>query len=263
MVHGLKNRISNLVRDLGWWGMMMHGVGCVFLKRGIRVRLRTSCARYPVAARAGTSDIAVFRQVFRDREYGSFDDLTDVTTIIDCGANIGFTSVFFLNQFPNSTVLAIEPDPKNFELLQLNLAPYGARAKALCTGIWSKNVGLNVLAAPVERGRIEAWSIQVTEVPPGEKADLQATTIPDLMQMVKGGNVSILKIDIEGAEVQVFTQDCSAWLPMVENLAIELHGDKARDIFLAAVKDQGFSFSYSGDLTICRRVPLPEPAAVH
>lgn len=42
--------------------------------------------------------------------------------MVDIGANIGFTSVYFARRFGARTVVAIEPDPDNAWLLRKNLA---------------------------------------------------------------------------------------------------------------------------------------------
>jgi hypothetical protein len=68
--------------------------------------------------------------------------------------------------------------------------------------------------------------------------------------------VSILKIDIEGAEAEVFAAECS-WLERIDTLAIELHEDSmfgnGRAVFTQAIADTDFELSTRGDLTICQR----------
>jgi hypothetical protein len=69
---------------------------------------------------------------------------------------------------------------------------------------------------------------------------------------------SALKMDIEGAEAVVFADpSCQQWLPKTEAIAIELHDDSgfgpASDLFHAAIRDQRFQVSHSGELTICLR----------
>ena len=70
---------------------------------------------------------------------------------------------------------------------------------------------------------------------------------------MEGNRVSIVKIDIEGAEVPIFSEDCRSWLPRVDNIVIELHGEAAEKIFAQAIEGADYSFSQPGELTICRR----------
>jgi hypothetical protein len=71
--------------------------------------------------------------------------------------------------------------------------------------------------------------------------------------------ISILKIDIEGAEHAVFSApNVASWLPLVDCLVIELHDDThfgpCTEVFQRAIADQPFDVSHVGELTVCRRV---------
>src|SRR5262245_50214060 len=45
-----------------------------------------------------------------------------VRVIVDCGANIGITSLFLAARYPRAAILSIEPHPENFALLKANVA---------------------------------------------------------------------------------------------------------------------------------------------
>ena len=53
-----------------------------------------------VYCRAHTSDLGVFRQIFIDREYRCLDDVQEPRLIVDCGANVGYASAYFLARHP-------------------------------------------------------------------------------------------------------------------------------------------------------------------
>ena len=65
--------------------------------------------------------------------------------------------------------------------------------------------------------------------------------------------VSILKVDIEGAESVVFGSNYESWLGRVDNLVIELHGEKDREVFMRAIASEGFATSTSGEFFVCQR----------
>src|SRR5687768_3676011 len=91
----------------------------------------------PVHLRPGTSDSGVFGQIFLKHEY----DLNlgfEPKVIIDGGANIGLSSVYFKNKYPNAKIIAIEPDEDNFEMLRKNTATY-SDIHIKKAGLWSKN----------------------------------------------------------------------------------------------------------------------------
>jgi FkbM family methyltransferase len=204
--------------------------------------------------RKGTSDSYVFEQIFIDLEYEPLRDISDVQLVIDCGANIGCSSAYFLTQFPECRVIAVEPDPGNFAMLERNLLPYGDRATIFRAGIWSHSAPL-VVSKNKYRGGGE-WAFQVQPCQPDEKADFQGMDIGSLLAASGFERISLLKIDIEGAEVVVFGDNVE-WLDRVDALTIELHDDsqfgKASDVFHSAMRGRGFEFSRSGELTICRR----------
>jgi len=49
---------------------------------------------------------------------------TEPDVIVDAGANIGLASICFANKYANATIIAVEPEQSNFELLEENVAPY-------------------------------------------------------------------------------------------------------------------------------------------
>ena len=56
-----------------------------------------------------------------DLEYEPLDDLDDIRLVVDCGANVGYASAYFLSHFPQARVIAVEPDDQKFEALRRNL----------------------------------------------------------------------------------------------------------------------------------------------
>src|SRR5690554_2347811 len=76
-----------------------------------------------------SSDYNVFTQVFIDKEYEPpisyfLKNNIELKTVIDAGANIGLTSAYIKNEFPNAKIVCIEPDNDNFELLSYNLKTF-------------------------------------------------------------------------------------------------------------------------------------------
>ena len=138
--------------------------------------LSPSCAKYPLTCRPHTSDQSAFCQVFVYREYACVDDLAHVDLVIDCGANVGFASAYFLSRFPGCSVIAVEPHHENFRLLEANLAPYGERVRSINSGVWSHAVGLKIAEEKYRDGR--EWSTQVRESRPEETPDMQEVRQP-------------------------------------------------------------------------------------
>jgi FkbM family methyltransferase len=210
------------------------------LPEGTVVRLHAPGVE--VYCRAQTSDIVVFYQIFVEREYRCLDHVRTPQFIIDCGANVGYSSAYFLARYPDARLVAVEPDSGNFELLKKNLAPYKDRIVLINSGVWSKP-GPLVIANP----EADAWAFTVREAKADEAADFQAVDIPSLIRDSGETRVSILKVDIEGSETEVFRE--SPWLQEVDHLVIELHGPACEDAVFRAVNGRAKP-SRCGELTV-------------
>ena len=219
--------------------------------------LTSRFAQHALRCRHRTSDLNTFNQIFVEREYACLDDLEHVDLIIDCGAYVGYSSAYFLTRFPNSQVVAIEPDPKNFAVLRKNLAPYGNRVELLHMAVWSHPAFLVFSETKYRDG--QAWTTHVRERKSGEGPSVTAIDISKILEQSGRQRISILKVDIEGAEGVVFQRGSGIekWIDRVDAIAIELHDDSefgpCSDIFLGSISQQGFQISRSGELTICKR----------
>ncbi|MDZ4851333.1 MAG: FkbM family methyltransferase [Pirellulaceae bacterium] len=214
-------------------------------------KLYSPLVPFPLWARQGTSDISVFQQVFGDLEYNELRKLEWDRTglVVDCGANVGFSSAFLMNLFPNMKVVAVEPDSSNCEQLKINLAPFSERLTVIEAGVWSEDGGLCFSDSPYRDG--QHWSRQVRKSLPNETPALMAVTISTILKNSGFDKIWLLKVDIERAECVVFAENVEDWLPKVENIVIELHDQECERIFFDAVRSKDFSVTRSGDLTLC------------
>jgi FkbM family methyltransferase len=171
---------------------------------------------HPVAIRIGTTDRVVFEQILLEEHY-AFDLPFVPKTIIDAGGNIGLSAVWFANRFPSAQILAIEPEAANFQLLLSNIEPY-PNIKAVHGALWHEPARLNI----ADGGRGE-YSFQVKAVD-SDCGQTRAYTMRELMTMMGWTNVDILKVDIEGAELEVFGH-ASEWINKVRSVMVELHDD--------------------------------------
>jgi len=242
------------VNELGLVGGVTPWIRTRLSPRGSTHSVKPRHATHPLAYRVGSADLDVFRQIFIDREYSPLCDMPQVGVVIDCGANVGYSSAFFLSQFPACRVIAIEPDAGNFAMLERNMRPYGTRVALLRGGVWSHDVPLTISRERYRDGR--EWTVQVRPCAAHEALDFRGFGIAELFVPFGFDRISLLKMDIEGAETIVFQGDVD-WLDRVDAIAIELHDDstfgKASDIFHSAIQGYGFETSRSGELTICRR----------
>lgn len=135
-----------------------------------------------------------------------------VRTIVDAGANIGIETIRMRHFHPQARVLAVEANSGNFAVLIENTR-HDPQVEAWCKGVWHSETGLRVLAG----GTNEGFSVRA--VTAGEEGDLEATTMNSILDRV-GGEIDILKMDIEGAEWEVFSRN-TEWVNHVKAFVFE------------------------------------------
>jgi FkbM family methyltransferase len=166
--------------------------------------------------RPGTTDRQVFREVFLFKEY-NFPLDHKPSVIIDAGANIGLATIFFKTRFPEAIVYAIEPDSGNFAVLIQNAKAFMG-THVLHSALWRNDSYLRI-----KDKRENAWAFQVEECRQETPDSLSAISIETLMKNNNITQIDLLKLDIEGAEKDVFTSNYEYWLPRTRVIIIELH----------------------------------------
>jgi len=195
--------------------------------------------------RPGTSDMAIFDEIFyskylpRDRSF---------TSVIDCGANIGCTVRYWKMLDPTCTVVAVEPDPENFELLTKNTAQL-KNIHLMKAGVWPSSGLLDLEKEGVGHSAVRTI--------PTAGGSTPAVTIPGLMEHYGFDRLDLLKIDIEGSELELFTQGDLSWLAHVNTIAIELH-DHWRpgcgEAFFKAIAPYRWTYAIVGYTLVCTRM---------
>jgi FkbM family methyltransferase len=218
---------------------------------GSSFEMRSSFAAHSLAVRHGTSDPTVFHEIFVARTFRCLDHLEDAELVIDCGANVGYSTVDFLNRFAGAHVVSVEPDPDNFAMLERNVAPYAPRCTAIRAAVWPHPEGL-VLSKPVP-GRQQEWGITVHAARPGEVPDAPAVDIGALLQRSGRDRISVLKIDIEGAESELFSTNVEPWVDRFDCLVIELHDAARARVVEKALDDQHLAVSRCDEWTVFER----------
>lgn len=205
--------------------------------------------------RKKTSDILVFEQIYINKEYSMLINHMlingkTIHTIIDCGANIGLTSCLLTIMFPQAKIYSLEPDERNFQQLKKNCNNNGNIFPEK-RGVWGQDTQLYL-----DRGFRDGkdWSIRTVEENSGF-SQIEGVSISTLMKEHRLQTISLLKIDIEGAEKSIFqdTTDLS-FLSKVECIAVEIHDElNVREKIYSILIDYGFILFNSGELTIGTR----------
>jgi len=204
----------------------------------------------PVCVRMDTTDRYAFQQIFNYHEY-QFTGLSFTPRfIIDGGANAGYASVWFANVYPEAKIIAIEPEKSNYEVLKYNTASY-QQVDTIHSGLWNKNTYLNT--RDVGLGK---WGTMVEETDEPNATSLKAITVQSIFEQSGFDEIDILKLDIEGAEREVFSSGYENWLSKVKMIIIELHDNMKRgcsNSFFTAVSKYDFAFTIKGENIILTR----------
>ena len=188
---------------------------------GSRYAVRVAGLRERIWLRAGTSDRQVFDEIIVGNEL-DFDFGSQPDTVLDLGANIGLSSIYLANRFPNAKILAVEMDPNNVQLLRLNTRHYPT-ITIVPRAIWSHDGHVRI-----ENPDDEPWAFKVVEAEAGDAGAIDAVSIPTLLREHGWARADFVKMDIEGAERDLLVPGHCDWLSQVSVLAIELH-DRFRE----------------------------------
>jgi len=212
--------------------------------------------------RPNTTDAGMMWQVFHNQDYDirrlrrgeellaywrARTELGERPLIVDAGANIGAAAVYFSRAFPNAQVVAIEPDRGNFDLLARNTAGLAVACRHAAVTARPGPVRLydpgeghcGFRTGPLAGGATDEAVVDSVQI-----AEIFASSPQGLYPF-------IVKIDIEGAEAELFSESIE-WIERTPLIIIELHdwlipkGLTSRN-FLSAVAGLDRDFVYLGE----------------
>ena len=245
--------------ELNWFMDGLLDRGGTVERRGRRVLVKETPSELGGQIRAelrpGTSDPRVWRQIIQFEEFAAVVGLLrgrPVRTILDAGANIGLTSLYLAHAFPDARILALEPDDANHALLVHNLRAFSDRVECVQGAFWPIDEGLRMSPVPFRDGR--EWSGQVERGEVAEGARGVAVLTPEAADARLGGiGFDLLKIDIEGAESEFFTDPdhTQALLSRAAAVTIEVHEEHiAPHAVVRALDAAGFLVFPHGELLV-------------
>ncbi|HSW53827.1 MAG TPA: FkbM family methyltransferase [Ignavibacteriaceae bacterium] len=152
-----------------------------------------------------------FKEIFVE-EYYRFETDSKAPIIFDCGANVGTSCAFFKLMYPQSRIIAFEPNPKIVEYLNRNIKNNSLEnIEVFEKAVWINNDGIEL-----GLDNADSSSIHLEK----NKTKVGTLRLKDLLE--KEQTVDMLKMDIEGAEVEVL-EDCKGSLANVKNIFVEYH----------------------------------------
>lgn len=235
-VFGWKLGLVNFVQ-LGRAVALSSGESKVRLKSGRRLILRN-----------GTSDPLNIAQHFLRKELTS--GLPNcVNNFVDAGAYCGYAAAALLEQHPNCQVVCIEPDLENFAILGRNLGSL-PNVTLIQAALWSDCEG--VALQPEQGGK---WATRVVR----DGSSLDSVSSVTWESLLSEGHIApraIVKIDIEGAEVEVLSHSWRSLLTSAAVIFLEVHywipgiSEQIAEIFLEAGTSLDFEARQSGEFLV-------------
>jgi FkbM family methyltransferase len=213
------------------------------------ITVRPKSVRHPVTLRLHTTDLGAYEGVLLAREY-EVERHEPPKVILDAGANIGMASLYFANRHPEARIVAVEAESSNYRILAHNVRHY-PQITPIHAALWKTDGWINVSAPDPASGAHGEWGF-VTTRNAGGGPQVRSLTVQTLMRETGVQAFDLAKIDIEGAEIEVFED--SSWLSGVRCLMIELH-DRFRPGCGAKVEPamSGFARTQRGETVFYRR----------
>ncbi|MBI6118189.1 FkbM family methyltransferase [Salegentibacter maritimus] len=159
------------------------------------------------------SFLFMHEEIFIKKIY-NFQTTTHSPYIIDGGANIGLSIIYFKKLFPDANIVGFEPDPNIFKILKKNIGKFNFQNIELVNkGLWNAKKELNFWSEGADAGLIieKENSKKVT-------TKIKTTSLNDYLTC----QVDFLKLDIEGAETVVL-KDIQANLDKIKRIFVEYH----------------------------------------
>ena len=171
------------------------------------------------------SFICQFKEIFVE-EYYRFETNTKAPVIFDCGANVGTSCAYFKYRYPQSRIVAFEPNPKIAEYLKTNIKNNSLKnIEVINKAVWTNDKG-------IELGMEDADASSIFFEK--NKMKVESVRLKDYLE--KEEVVDMLKMDIEGAEIEVL-KDCRESLTNVKNIFVEFHSYRNKPQRLSEVID--------------------------
>jgi len=166
--------------------------------------------------RKNTKDKETFKEIFFSNIYNT-ELPFEPKKIIDAGSNIGLASFFFRIKYPKSKIVAFEIETENYNTSIKNLKGIN-EIEVFKKAIFNKKTNLKI-----EDPYNASNSFVIKEVAEGDNFEIESITIDEILKEQNWNSIDLLKIDIEGAEKNLFESNYENWLPKTKMIMIETH----------------------------------------
>jgi FkbM family methyltransferase len=192
---------------------------------------------------------ALFQDIWVERSYAPHPfSLGSEDTVVDLGAQVGVFTLWAAAQFPRVPIIAVEPSPESFAILQQNVTRNRLNQVELLEAAAGGRSGMGVLHS---RGSISMHTLyrrdllHSTFLP---VASVPMITLDDLFERFHIVRCGLLKLDCEGAEYETLMNASNAVLGRIHRITMEYHrglNDGTPEQLSSFLESRGFNVTVS------------------
>jgi FkbM family methyltransferase len=190
--------------------------------------------------RRNRMDIRIIDEIWAFRKYDYFGyKVTEGSVVVDVGANIGVFAIYAVMECRADRVIAFEPHPDNYALLERNVHDNGLTNVTCVNAAVSAFTGTATLhVTPANSG-----GHSLTAPPTAESLEVPTLTLDRAAEIYHFGAIDYLKLDCEGAEYAILDSVSPELLAQVDRISMEYHDVAGRSVTAIAgrLSDHGFS----------------------
>lgn len=208
-------------------------------------------------AGSAVNALEIYQEIFRDEDHSIIDGFSyeKAETVIDLGANYGFYSLGVKRINPQCRIVALEPNPYIYPYLKKNLSSFEkiiVLNKAISSKDGSELFDL-IRQVPSIGGRtIKQTPREWVSKELIESIEVNTVSLESLLNEYELDLVDILKVDIEGAEGELFDNTSPKILSKAKRIVVERHTRELHDQVIERLLESGFRLVYDQDPT-CKK----------
>lgn len=258
-----KRKVCSL---LGFWGGLFYRFFYWLHKRvyikiiGKRIIRWRIFNKYKLSMRLFSRDLDFFESIYigdwnLDNKYtGEYDfEIRDCDTIFDFGANIGLFTMKFAPCFPEIKFVTVEPEESNYELLEQNVGSF-ENVECVKSGVWYRDAYCKVFPGRTRvfpSNTLSEGSFYIGECGSDTENAIESFSVGSWVARYHSDRC-VIKMDVEGAEKEIFELGNLEWLDHCVQLVVEIHSRHRGDPLLeekitGVMESRGFDWFLQGE----------------